>query len=422
MLRNLTILLLAASPAIACPYGIALPSGTTDLPAEIKTVRTFPSWQTLQPAQDTLNLDPVITLLSNAKSNNTTIIGSLHQLAQWATDDQHPNDFPLEDKSTWKSYTSSILQNAHPTISHWDILDSYNLLPRQTATPFHYVELLTIAHQNAQTLTPPPKIGFVLANYDLEFLDSALRDGAAGNFDYISLSPYPAHKESAPQFLTVLPALTALLKKHKVPEIPIHITLTGELDDLTLIAPLASASGFDRIFLQTDPKNLKTISSTVTALKIFPSFSESPSVSIKLGEKNTPDGIYQITPSTTPWDPETKANRLHVTANPPQTITDFLIHPSFLTPETRELEITVTAKRIDSENGLGNPTGIYLNYEATHGPRNASFWAVPGENKWQTHTWKITDANFTSALGWNLRLDASGTGNDILIKEITIKR
>lgn len=423
MLRFFIAFFLSATAAFSSPYGLALPSGTTDLPADIKNIRTFPSWEIIQPKQGELNLKPIVSLISNAKVNNTTIIGSLHQLAPWATENQDPNNFPLQDKSTWKSYTSSILQNADPTISHWDVLDSYNLLPRQTATPFHYVELLSIAHKNAQSLPPAPKIGFVLANYDLEFLDAAIRDGAAGNFDYISLSPFPAHKESIAQFPKVLSTLKALLKKHKIPDLPIHITLTGELDDLTIIAPIATETGFDMIFLKTDPKNLKTIPAKSPARPLFPSFSESPNVSIKLGEKNTPNGLYQLISSSTKWDPETKANRLRVSANPPQVLTDFVTDHSFITPETRELEITVTAKRIDSEDGKSNPTGIALKYESIHGYRNADlFWSVPGDNKWHSHTWKIKDASFQAELGWNLRLDASGAGNDILIQEVSVKR
>jgi len=39
-----------------------------------------------------------------------------------------------------------------------------------------------------------------------------------------------------------------------------------------------------------------------------------------------------------------------------------------------------------------------------------------------THTWKVTDARFAAKLGWHFLLDASGTGNDVLIREVKIGR
>ena len=41
-----------------------------------------------------------------------------------------------------------------------DVLDSYNSGSRQTNTPYHYVELLTAAHQSAKNSNPGAMIGF----------------------------------------------------------------------------------------------------------------------------------------------------------------------------------------------------------------------------------------------------------------------
>jgi len=258
---------------------------------------------------------------------------------------------------------------------------------------------------------------------DLEFLDSAIRDGAAGNFDYISLSPYPCNKETAHHFQTLLPTLRALLKSHGIDPLPIHITLTGETQDLAAIAPLAIAAGYEQVFLKCDPTFLKAIPAAPSKTPSSISYSDADSVSITLGEKNRSKGLVQLIPSSTAWDPETKANRLRVTAYPPEFRTSFVTDPTFLNPENREIEITVTAKRIESEDGLLNPTGITLTYEAVHGIRSADlWWSVPGDNQWHTHTWNLTDASFKAKLGWNFRLDASGAGNDVLIKEIKVNR
>jgi hypothetical protein len=141
-----------------------------------------------------------------------------------------------------------------------------------------------------------------------------------------------------------------------------------------------------------------------------------------LGETNQAKGLEQILATDTPWDAELKANRLRLTATPPVFRTAFLADPTFLDPERKSYEITVEAKRLPSDDGVQNPTGLTLTYEATHGLRTANLWAVPGDNKWHTHTWKVTDARFTAKLGWHFLLDASGTGNDVLIREVKIGR
>jgi hypothetical protein len=96
--------------------------------------------------------------------------------------------------------------------------------------------------------------------------------------------------------------------------------------------------------------------------------------------------------------------------------------PPAAVPDDLINEITVEAKRLPSDDGVQNPTGLTLTYEATHGLRTANLWAVPGDNKWHTHTWKVTDARFTAKLGWHFLLDASGTGHDVLIREVKIGR
>lgn len=423
MLRILCLFLTASLAALCAPYGIALPPDTANLPEGVPSARVFPTWETLQPDQDEWDFTAAETLVAAAEKQDIRLIGKLHQLAPWTTDDAEPDDFPLENKDAWRNFTANLFTRYGEKVSHWDVLDSFNLLPRQAASPYHYVELLTIARENARKIYPEIRIGFVLGNYDLEFLDSAIRDGAAGNFDYISLSPFPCHQENARVFQTVLPTLRELLESHGIDPLPVHITLTGSDEDIAAIAPLAIAAGFDEVFLKCEPTLLKDVPAEAAELPASKSYADAESVSITLGKKNETDGLHQLIPSATAWDEETGANRLRVTANPPQVRTAFLADPTFLTPQDRTIEITVTAKRIDSEDGRQNPAGINLAYDSVHGIRTVDlWWAVPGDNKWHTHTWKLTDAAFQSKLGWNFRLDSSGAGNDVLISKVEVKR
>ncbi len=220
-----------------------------------------------------------------------------------------------------------------------------------------------------------------------------------------------------------LSAVRKLLTHHGLPaETPVHITLTGTEAHLIPTAASARDAGFDRVFIEASVEALAKIPEKAEPTPPTKSHVESPSVSITLGETNKPDGLEQILPSDTPWDPELKANRLHLTATPPVFRTAFLADAAFLDLERKSYEITVEAKRLPSDDGLQNPTALSLTYEATHGLRTAALWPVPGDNKWHTHTWKIEDSRFTAKLGWHFLLDAAGAGNDVLIREVKLAR
>lgn len=415
---------LATISAIATPYGLVPAPDSAPLPDGIPTVRTFPTWETLQPTEGKWDFTAADRLVADTSEKNIRIVGRLHQLAPWATDGTDSNRFPLENKDAWREYVSKLFSRYKGKITQWDVLDSYNLAPRQTATPFHYVELLTIAREAALKIDPEIRIGFVLADYDLEFLDSAIRDGAAGQFDYISLSPYEYQAGSSLHFKTLLPSLRTLLASHKVHSVKVHLTLTGENEELATAAPLALDLGFDEVFVKCDPATLRTLPTTPPeGLPVARSFADAEAIGITLGKTNESQGIIQLNPATTAWDEETSANRLRVSATPPQVRSAFLADPTHVTPDDNEIEITVTARRLDSKDGLQNPTGLALTYESVHGIRNSeTWWTVPGENKWHTHTWKIEDAAFNAKLGWNFRLDAAGAGKDVLIREVKISK
>jgi len=281
----------------------------------------------------------------------------------------------------------------------------------------------TLAHKTTREANPAARTGISIAHYDLQFLDACLRDGAVGQFDFVSLSPFPVSPDTYRILPGALTTVRKLLDLHGLPtDTPLQITLTGHKDQVVLAAASARAAGFDRVFIEATAETLANIPQKSEPAPVRKSLVNSTSVSIALGETNQANGIEQILPSDTPWDTELKANRLRLSATPPVFRTAFLADPTFLDPRRKTYEITVEAKRLPSDDGLQNATGLTLTYEATHGLRTADLWAVPGDNKWHTQTWKITDTRFTAKLGWHFILDASGNGNDVLIRMVKVSR
>jgi hypothetical protein len=353
-------------------------------------------------------------IAQSAKENGTEIVAVIHaDIVEGNT----------SQPDAWRRFfVGTMVTNYGKSVTNWEILPPADLDPRHPESPFRYVQLLTLAHKAARDANPAARTGISVANYDLEFLDATLRDGAVGQFDFVSLSPFPVSAGTDRLMPGALAAVRKLMTLHGLPaETPVHITLTGPEALLVMTAASARAAGFDRIFIEADAKTLAGIPDKCHA-DIPKSRADSPAVSLNLGETNQSDGLEQILPSDTPWDDELKANRLALSATPPVFRTAFLADPTFLDPERKTYEITVEAKRLPSDDGLQNPTALNLTYEASHGLRTAVLWPVPGDNKWQTHTWKIDDARFTAKLGWHFRLDASGSGNDVLIREVKVAR
>lgn len=306
------------------------------------------------------------------------------------------------------------------SVTHFEILPPAGLDPRQTNSAFEYVQRLTLAQKSARQANQKARTGISIADYDLQFLDACLRDGAVGQFDFVSLSPFPVSPGTERLMPGALAAVRKLMTLHGMPaETPVHITLTGSETQLAMTAASARAAGFNQVFIESEAKALTGIPDKNHA-DLPKSHAESPSVSLTLGETNQANGLEQILPKDTPWDADLKANRLHLTATPSVFRTAFLADPTFIDPERKTYEITVEARRLPSDDGLQNPTGLTLTYEATHGLRTAALWPVPGDNKWHTQTWKVTDARFTAKLGWHFLLDASGGGNDVLIREVKV--
>jgi hypothetical protein len=150
-------------------------------------------------------------------------------------------------------------------------------------------------------------------------------------------------------------------------------------------------------------------------------------VTCRLGAANTEDGLKQVNPKTTVVvnEQETlvESYRRPDFANPALKnegrYVYFRVDPQFVPFGTKELEITIVAKRLASDK----EAGMNLTYESMKGYTGAQgWWTIPKDDKWHENTWKISDANFVGQWGWNFRFDANGSPNEFLIKEVRVKK
>jgi hypothetical protein len=147
-------------------------------------------------------------------------------------------------------------------------------------------------------------------------------------------------------------------------------------------------------------------------------------VTCRLGATNADDGLKQFSPKTTVVVNDSTASYRRPdfenrALNGEGRYVYFRVDPQFVPFGTKELSITIVAKRISPEK----PAGMNLTYESAKGYRGADkWWAIPEDGQWHEYTWTLGDANFVGQWGWNFRFDAVSSPNAFLVKEVRVRK
>jgi len=235
--------------------------------AGVGWLRGFHEWQTIQPKQGEWNFAPSDRLLENARANGIRLTGVFAYLAPWASADGGTRRFPIKDIRFWRNYVTGMVARYHADIKYWEVWNEFNGSFAEGGSPETYAELVREASIAAKKVDPTAKIGMSVANFDVRFLDAAIKAGAANHFDYICVHPYEVlaglFGGGEPAFLNMTKTLRNMLAMNKQPaDIPLWITEIGSLapvkrddvlDQLQAVALakaylLSIAAGFQRVF------------------------------------------------------------------------------------------------------------------------------------------------------------------------------
>jgi hypothetical protein len=235
--------------------------------AGVRWLRGFYEWQTIQPGPKQWNFGPSDRLLENARSNNLRLTGVFAYFAPWASADGGTRKFPIKDVQFWRDYVAGMVARYHSDIKYWEVWNEFNGSFAVDGSPEIYAELVREASISAKKIDPTAKIGMSVANFDVRFLDAAIKAGAAGHFDFICVHPYEIlaglREEGEPAFLNMTTTLRKMLDDNGQPaDTPLWITEIGALapvkqesvEDRAQAAELAKAyllsiaAGFKRVF------------------------------------------------------------------------------------------------------------------------------------------------------------------------------
>jgi hypothetical protein len=520
--------------------------------AGVRWLRGFYEWQDLQPKQGYWNWAAADHLVENARLNGIHLTAGFAFLARWASADGGSRRFPIKDMQFWRDYVSDLVQRYHHDIKYWEVWNEFDGGFAENGTPQIYADLVREASRSAKAIDPTAKIGMSVANFDVNFLDAAIKAGAAGQFDYICVHPYEKlnalQEDGEIGFLSMSTTLREMLKANNQPvDLPLWITELGSQTPVsadakadgrqaTLLAKaylLAIAAGFQRVFwfeargpaydkgmdhgliradfsLRPSYTALKTLSDVLgsqpkamgwldlqgsygflfqtndgyalaawaptnrnikltfdadiqvsdleghqtgvrtgkdvaltnvpqlithvpNALveqakanqrKYFswrPNFAAAQAVGESLQPINQDNGVQQINADTTSagdnadgswrrpdfFKPGGEGHYIY-----------FAVDQSFVPFATRNLEITAVVKRLAPDK----IAGMTLHYESQRGYVDAGYLNIPEDNNWRELKWKVSDANFVGAWGWNFRLNAISSPNEFLIKEIRVRK
>lgn len=236
--------------------------------AGVTWMRFFPEWSTIQPAQGQWSWDYADQFVSNSRDNHIRVAATLAYAAKWATPDGSTRTMPLKDNQYWRDYVTGVVTRYQKDIQHWEVWNEFNgSFARGQKTPKVYADLVRDASQAAKIVDPDAKIGMSVANFDVGFLDAAIKAGAAGHFDYVAVHPYEnlgAVLDGGEMgFLSLAGSLRKMLKdNHQPADLPLWITEIGlqssvqpdpvndarQADSLVMCYVLSLAQGFDKIF------------------------------------------------------------------------------------------------------------------------------------------------------------------------------
>lgn len=522
--------------------------------AGVRWLRGFYEWQDVQPRPGIWNFAHVDRLVRDAKANDIGLVYGLAYLASWASADGGTRKFPIKDIQFWRDYVKGMVGRYHGDIKYWEVWNEFNGSFAEGGTPQIYAELVREASIVAKNIDPTARIGISVANFDVGFLDAAIKAGASGHFDYLCVHPYEKlealrNEGGEIAFLSMTTTLRQMLaangQRKDMPlwiteigsQAPIKPNSDGDKAQATMLAKaylLSIAAGFERVFwfeargpayghdtdhglLRADfsprpsyqalkvltgalgpepssagwldldnggfgflfqsagrsvlaawapPKQAKQVSfaQTVRVLDL-----EGKTKSLNAGDKltltDTPVLIADLPPALIssasanrdkayPWGGDFGSGDVataHLQATPyaeglnflkPETTSAvvtgnnswrksnfavsggegryvyFAVNPQFAPFGSKDFEISATVRRTASDK----PAGMSLQYESVNGYVNVNYTTIPEGEDWQTLTWKVSDANFAGAWGWNFRLNAVSSPNEFFIKEVRVKK
>lgn len=197
--------------------------------------------------------------LTEAERNGVQVSGFL----VWGPSGK-PLTLPVDDLAGWSNRVTQLVSRCKDRVHHWEI---WNEPPNFTEdkSPESYAKIVVAAYDAIKRVDPNVQVGIAAKSNHVQWLETAIRAGAKGHFDYVTLHPYEVLDKVAQGgealFINIVPTLRRMLRAND-PErenapiwftelgTPVSATTTPELQAARLLKAytLSIAQGVEHVF------------------------------------------------------------------------------------------------------------------------------------------------------------------------------
>ncbi len=146
-------------------------------------------WSEVEPQEGKWTFDNFDAQMAYLESQHVAFGGIFAGNPKWNTKDNRGN-LPVNNIDGWSKYVSEVVKHAKGRIKYWEV---WNEPPNGTGrdqTAVDYARIVMAAYDAAKAADPDCKVGIAAKSVAITYLDQAIKAGAKGHFDYLTLHPY----------------------------------------------------------------------------------------------------------------------------------------------------------------------------------------------------------------------------------------
>jgi hypothetical protein len=146
-------------------------------------------WSEVEPQEGKWRWDILDKQMQYLEDQHIAFGGILAGSPKWNKKDK-PGTLPVNNLDGWSKYCSEVVRHAKGRIKYWEV---WNEPPNGTGrdqTAADYAKIVSAAYDAAKAADPACKVGIAAKSVAINYLDQAIKAGAKGHFDYITLHPY----------------------------------------------------------------------------------------------------------------------------------------------------------------------------------------------------------------------------------------
>ena len=170
-------------------------------------------WPDVEPEEGKWVWDRLDRQLSDAAASHMDFTGIFLYSPGWNKKDR-PGGFPVNNLPAWSTYVTQTVKHIDGRAKYFEV---WNEPPNGTnnAPPSDYAKLVAATYDAAKAADPGCQIGLAAQSNNVNYLEQAIKAGAADHFDYITVHPYEilggVNKGGEAVYMSIVPTLRKML-------------------------------------------------------------------------------------------------------------------------------------------------------------------------------------------------------------------